>query len=153
MPQRGNFPLSGLYCIIFVVPGVETHRNQNLWYLPKPNILLNAKYSANCRIIGCRIVPTQQCQFATIRFRQNIRLDILQNISAEIGFGRTLIDIQVRHSCSETVAFVKRGLAREMTLVLENGVLEMIQSPVRQIRKRERNRWRWKTPYLFFTRS
>ena len=35
----------------------ETDRNPNLWYLPKPNILLNAKYSANFRIIGCRIVP------------------------------------------------------------------------------------------------
>ena len=38
---------------------IETDRNPNLWYLPKPNILLNAKYSANGRIIGCRIVPTQ----------------------------------------------------------------------------------------------
>ena len=38
---------------------LETDRNPNLWYLPKPNIMLNAKYSANCRIIGCRIVPTQ----------------------------------------------------------------------------------------------
>ena len=69
----------------------ETDRTPNLWYLPKPNILLNAKYSANRRIIGCRIVPTQYCQFAIIRFRKNIQLDILQNISAEIGFGWTLL--------------------------------------------------------------
>ena len=37
---------------------LENDRNPNFCYLPKPNILLNVKYSANCRIIGCRIVPT-----------------------------------------------------------------------------------------------
>ena len=30
------------------------------------------------------------CQFSTLLFRQDIRLDNLQNISAKIGFGRTL---------------------------------------------------------------
>ena len=73
------------------VSRIETDRNPNFDYQQKPNILLNPKYSANCRIAEYRIVPTQYCKFVTIRFRQNFRFDFLQNILAEIGFGRTLL--------------------------------------------------------------
>ena len=37
---------------------IETDRNPNFDYRQKPNILLNPKYSANCRITEYRIVPT-----------------------------------------------------------------------------------------------
>ena len=69
---------------------IKNDRNPNFCYLPKPNSLLKANYSAKSRIAEYRKVPTQEWKFVTIRFRQNILLDILHNISAEIGFGRTL---------------------------------------------------------------
>ena len=37
---------------------IETDRNPNFDYRQKPNILLNPKYSSNCRIAEYRIVPT-----------------------------------------------------------------------------------------------
>ena len=36
---------------------LETDRNPNFDYRQKPNILLNPKYSANCRIAEYQIVP------------------------------------------------------------------------------------------------
>ena len=37
---------------------LETDRNPNFGYLPKPNILVKPNYSAKSRIAECRIVHT-----------------------------------------------------------------------------------------------
>ena len=86
------------YYIVHCAMKVENDRKPNFSYLPKPNILLKANYSAKSRIAEYRIVPTKWCKFVTIWFWQNIQLDILQNISAEIGFGRTLYESRQTYS-------------------------------------------------------
>ena len=47
---------------------LETDRNPNFDYRQKPNILLNPKYSANCRIAEYRIVPTISANLSLFGF-------------------------------------------------------------------------------------
>ena len=61
---------------------VETDRNPNFDYRQKPDILLNPKYSANCRIAEYRIVPTFSANLSLFGFGRILCRNSFRSVSS-----------------------------------------------------------------------